>query len=234
MVSAHDGAATTFDERCELLEDALTRQSLHREVLYKTLALCQERRELSAVETAMAAFPEFAEATQSQYHLISVLVDAGGLARFFLDEAGDPIDPDAFEGLSEDEADDLVFGEAYETTEVGCALVQRHDPRARLAELMEREPHRAAVYRDLLSMCAERPRTYGEIDQVLRGSEALVREEDGRRVVMQPSVLVDRLQRAAGLVWQNAWKTTPEGKEYLERNDEKGVTDGSKRSGDQR
>ena len=78
MVSAHDGAATTFDERCELLEDALTRQSLHREVLYKTLALCQERRELSAVEAAMAAFPEFAEATQSQYHLISVLVDAGG------------------------------------------------------------------------------------------------------------------------------------------------------------
>ena len=69
---------------------------------------------------------------------------------------------------------------------------------------------------------------------MLRGSEALVREEDGRRVVMQPSVLVDRLQRAAGLVWQNAWKTTPEGKEYLERNDEKGVTDGSKRSGDQR
>ena len=234
MVSAHDGAATTFDERCELLEDALTRQSLHREVLYKTLALCQERRELSAVEAAMAAFPEFAEATQSQYHLISVLVDAGGLARFLLDEAGDPIDPDAFEGLSEDEADDLVFGEAYETTEVGCMLVRRHDPRARLAELMEREPHRAAVYRDLLSMCAERPRTYGEIDQVLRGSEALVREEDGRRSVMQPSVLVDRLQRAAGLVWQNAWKTTPEGKEYLERNDEKGVTDGSKRSGGQR
>ena len=51
---------------------------------------------------------------------------------------------------------------------------------------------------------------------------------------MQPSVLVDRLQRAAGLVWQNAWKTTPEGKEFLERNDERGATDGSKRSGGQR
>lgn len=203
------------DERRAMLEEVVTRQSLHREILYKTLAQCREWRMLPAVEEAVMSYPEFGQATQSPYHFISVLTRSGGLERRYLDAQGDPIDPERLEGMDEDDADDLIAGEEYRTTDVGRAFVAQHAPGARLVELMQREPERAASYRDLLAFCFDEARTYGAVESLLRGRDELVRDVGGRREPMQPSVLVDRLQRAAGLVWDRGWRTTEEGKEFL-------------------
>lgn len=205
----------TFEKRCARLDEALVRQPLHRELLYKTLVLCQTRRTLREVEQAIGSFSEFPQATQNPYHLMTVLVDAGGLDRGFLDAGGNPLDPERLGRLTEDEQDDLIADEVYETTEVGREAVNRHAPHARLIELMRGEPQRETVYRELLSFCAEEPRTYRAISSLLENRSVLYRTVRGHRQIIQPSVFVDKLQRAAGLVWRNGWMTTEEGKEFL-------------------
>lgn len=205
----------SFQERCILLDKALMRQSLHRELLYKGLAFCHERRALTELEEAMESFPEFSQATQSAYHFIDVLVKAGGLSRLMLDERGAPIEPQLIEGMSEDARDDLVAGEAFEMTEVGRALVRLHAPRARLAELMDAEPEREGIYRTLLSFCSVEPRSYASIAALVQDDPVLYLKTSTQLVLMQPSVFVDKLQRAAGLAWRDGWVTTEEGKELL-------------------
>lgn len=210
------GEVGVSDERRAVLEEVVRRQSLHREILYKVLVYCQEWRMLSVIEKAIASYPEFGQATQSPYHFISVLAKAGGLDRRYRDAEGAPIDPGLWEGMGEDERDDLIADEEYRTTDIGRAFVVQHAPHARLVELMQNEPQRAASYRDLLVFCANEPRTYRDVESLLCGRDVLVRDVDGHREPMQPSVLVDRLQRAAGLVWEKGWRTTEEGKEFLQ------------------
>lgn len=204
-----------FQERCILLDKALMRQSLHRELLYKGLAFCHERRDLTELEEAIESFPEFSQATQSAYHFIDVLVKAGGLSRLMLDVRGVPVVPQRIEGMSEDARDDLVAGEAFEMTEVGRALVRLHAPRARLAELMDAEPKREGTYRTLLSFCSVEPRSYASIASLMQGDPILYLKTSTQLVLIQPSVFVDKLQRAAGLAWRDGWVTTEEGKEFL-------------------
>lgn len=213
---SNDSLCVSLEEQKTILETALTRQSLHREILYKTLALCREQMLLFDLEEAMASLPEFSQATQSQYHLISVLVNAGGLERILLDATGAALDSEQLKDLDEDAQDDLVANEAFQTTPLGLEVVALHAPHERLVELMAAEPDRAATYRELLAFCAEESRTYSEIQNLLDGREVLVRTLPGQSDVMQPSVLVDKLQRAAGLVWKDGWNTTEEGKEFLQ------------------
>ncbi len=213
----------SFQERCILLEKALMRQSLHRELLYKGLAFCHERRDLRVLEAAIESFPEFSQATQSAYHFIDVLVKAGGLSRLMLDARGVPIEPRLVEGMSEDAKDDLVAGEAFEMTDAGRALVRFHAPQARLAELMDAEPEREGVYRTLLSFCSVEPRSYASIAALVQDDPLLYLKTSTQPMLIQPSVFVDRLQRAAGLAWRDGWVTTEEGKEFLAKGWERRV-----------
>ena len=123
--------------------------------------------------------------------------------------------PERKEGLTEDEVDDLVAGYAFMTTAVGLAVVEQHTPRARIIELLNLVPERADTYIELLDFCSEEPRTYSEISQLLKGRPALVRIVDGEPQTMQPSVFVDKLEAAGGMVWRDGWVLTDEGRAYL-------------------
>lgn len=209
----------SFDDRCAALEETVTRQSIHRELLYKTLVFCQDRHVLHEVEEAITDFPEFEQATQSQYHLIQFLRKADGLTRVYLGEDGEVLDESSFEGLSEDEVDDLIFDEAYQTTEVGLAIVKQHTPHARMVELLEEEPARADTYLELLEYCSDTPRSYKDVQKLLDGREVLDAEVNGSQMHVQPSVFLDKLHRAAAVKYSKAdkgWTTTDEGKEFLE------------------
>ncbi len=203
-------------QRLEKLEEAVYKQSLHREILYKTLVFCIEQKNLKEVEDYMGSLPDFKQAVQSQYHLISVLVRAGGLDKYFLDENGKILDESAFEGLDEDEIDDLICGEAYKTTEIGKEFVEQKNPIARIKELFVKEPTRKESYIELLKMCHEKPRTYADISAYLKEKGVLFREVDGQRQAIQASVFVDRLQRAGALIWDGSWSLTKEGENFLE------------------
>ncbi|MCR5582564.1 MAG: hypothetical protein K6F70_02995 [Eggerthellaceae bacterium] len=205
----------TDEEKLDELEFAVTRQSLHREICYKTLAFCQTRHMLREVETYIMGLPQYAQAVQSPYHLTALLAKHYGLERILLDEEGNVVTPADLEGLSEDEADDLVADEAYETTEVGRRFVALHDPLSRMRELLEEEPLRAATYRELLAYCSSQKRTYNDLSDLLEGRDVLFITQDGSKQRIQPSVLVDRLNRVGALVWQAGWETTDEGRRFL-------------------
>lgn len=206
----------TFDEKLEALNMTVMRHPLNREILYKALAFCIEERPLRDAEDFIAALPQFALATQNQYYMLMSLVRAYGLRLIERDVEGNEVMPEQKEGLTEDEIDDLVADISFETTEVGAYFVDYNKPAARLVDLLNLVPERADTYAELLEYVGEEPRTYGQIEGLLRGRPALETIIDGRRETMQPSVFVDKLERAGALIWKEGWTLTEEGRDFLE------------------
>ena len=210
------GAGTpAFDEGLAVLEETVCRHPLNREVLYRLLAYCSQERTLAEIEEAVASWPEFKTATQNQYRLAEHLVRADGLEKIERDEHGNPVSTQDKAGLDEDAVDDLVQSTSYRTTDAGARFVEQHRPQARLVELLQLAPERADVYRELLEFVRDQPRTYGEIAELLRDRPILETVIDGARHTMQPSVFVDKLERSGALVWNEGWRLTEEGDEFL-------------------
>ncbi len=203
-----------FEDVCDALRRTVTRQPEHREIYLKTLAFCDEEKAEPDVEAFIQGLPEFAYETQSPYYLIAALVHTGGLERLELDEEGEVVTPERKEGLSEDEADDLVWSIAYRTTAAGMTVGQDLAPQARMDWLVQARPARKDTYCDVLAFCLE-PKRRAEVEGLLRGRQILNDEGvDGEP--LQPSVFIDKLERSGALEWRGAWVTTPAGKAYLE------------------
>ena len=190
-----DAAELTFEEKLAELNRTVMRHPLNREILYKTLAFCAEERPLREAEDFIAALPQFERATQNQFYMLMSLVRSYGLDMIERDEDGNRVLPEQKEGLSEDEVDDLVAEISFKSTDVG---------------------ERTDTYIDLLEFVEAAPRPYGQIEELLLGRPALQTVIDGRVETMQPSVFVDKLERAGALVWKEGWTLTEEGREFLE------------------
>jgi hypothetical protein len=54
-------------------------------------------------------------------------------------------------------------------------------------------------------------RNFGEVDALLRNRAALSRGEE----TIQPSVFVDKLEKAGAVFWQDGWQASEGGREYL-------------------
>lgn len=204
----------TFEEKVEALDRFIHFEPLIREIDYKVLLFCEERRGLTAIEEAIAAFPEFAGATRDQFALVSELVDHGGLTLFELDAAGNVVTEADTEGLTENEIDDLVASFAYETTEVGRAVAERLNPAHRFAALVEAAPEREPLYRALLSFLREK-HSFAEVDSYVRSDEGAKVLAQAGVAGMQPSVFVDKLERAGMVAFFHGWQTTEAGRAIL-------------------
>lgn len=211
-----DAAELTFEEKLAALNMVVMRHPLNREVLYKALAFCAEERPLREAEDYIASIPQFEMATQNQFYMLTSLVRAYGLEMIERDEEGNRVLPEQKEGLSEDEVDDLVASYSFKTTEVGDYFVAYNRPAARLVELLHLVPERAETYIELLEFVDGDARSYPEIEKLLSGRPVLETIIDGNRETMQPSVFVDKLERAGALVWKEGWTLTEEGREFLE------------------
>lgn len=207
--------ALTFEEKAAALNACVMRHPLNREILYKVLVFCEEEKPLRVAEDFIASLPQFASATQNQYAMLTSLVKACGLELIERDEAGNRVLPEQKEGLTEDEADDLVASLSYKTTDVGRAFADYNRPQARLVDLLQLAPERTDAYAELLEFVGAAPRTYAQVEELLRGRPALETVIDGRRERMQPSVFVDKLERAGALIWNDGWTLTEEGREFL-------------------
>lgn len=215
LAKPSDKKELSFDEKVEALDRFIHFEPLIREVDYKTLLFCETRRNLSDIEEAMASFPEFKGATRDQFALVTELVDHYGLAFFELDAEGRVVTEADKDGLTENEVDDLVVGFAYETTEVGRAVAERLDPHRRFAELVEAAPEREPLYRALLNLLRVK-RTFAEVDSYVRGSEGAMVLAQAGVGGMQPSVFVDKLERAGVLFYDGGWQATEAGIEVLD------------------
>lgn len=217
-----DDPELTFEEKIDRLERTVTRHPLNREILYRILAACSEERELSSLEDEISTYPEFADATRDQYHLIMSLVTAGGLALIERDSCDEVVLPDQKEGLDEDEVDDLVCTIGFVTTDAGRALVEMRRPSARLAALLGVAPDRRDTYLLVLDFLGESPRTYPEVEKLLEGTPLLDTYVDGVLTRVKPSMFLDKLERTGVVVWDGAWTLTEEGEAYLEEMNDNG------------
>ncbi|MDR2492293.1 MAG: hypothetical protein LBD25_02365 [Coriobacteriales bacterium] len=204
-----------LEERTSRLNKVVNRNPTHREIHYKTLRYCLTQRLEHEVEEHIASFPEFGYASQSPYHLLSFLVESGGIDVIELDHDGLPIAPERVSGLSEDEHDDLVAQYSYKTNDAGERLVEQMSPKNRLEELLGIVPDYYETYIEVLGFLQER-HDLGSIDTLLRGRDVLMAGRDPDDRPIQPSVFIDKLEKAGGIYWENGWLITSEGKELLD------------------
>lgn len=205
----------SFDEQVDKVGVCVTRHPLHREILFRTLEYCKDERVLQDIEQEMTTYPEWRSATQNQYFLITSLVKAGGLEYIERDVSGNVVTEIDKEGLSEDEAEDLVETFNYKTTAAGVAFLQDYNPAVRIAFELGRTPERVEVYREVLAFVAEGTRSIDDINKLLEGRD-IGTYIDGRYEAIKPSVFVDKLEHAGALVWDKGWKLTKEGRAYLD------------------
>jgi hypothetical protein len=208
----------TFADKVAKVEKAVYRNPLHRELLYKVLEFCQQRRLLREVEDQIATFPEFGEAHQSQYILMTYLINDGGLETFELDEQGNVVTAEQKVGLSEDEIDDLVFDFAYQTTAAGLEVAKQMRPQSRLESLFDATPVYHDTYIEVLEYLRDK-HSMAEVDTLLRGRDVLRTGREPDESPMQASVFIDKLEKAGAIVWNEGWETTEEGREVLENSD---------------
>ena len=212
--AAKDLESLSFEERVEHLKATIVRHPLHREIHYKTLRFCLERHTLPEVEEFIASCPEFPSAVQSPYYLLQFLIKGGGTIVYELDENGEIVLPEQKEGLTEDEIDDLVAQIAFETNEFGRELAERMSPKNRLLELLSITSDYYDTFIEVLDFLNEK-RSFGDVDDLLRGRDVLMAGRDPHDRPIQPSVFVDKLEKAGGIVWKDGWIITEEAKELL-------------------
>lgn len=197
----------------DALRQAVLREPLQREIKYRILSMCRERRRLEEIEEEIARMPQFELAAQNQYRMVETLEMAGGLKRIELDEEGNELTPESKEGLSEDEASDMVACVFFETTPEGEAFVRENSPERRFRRLLEEEPSRSERFCALLEYCSVDTRSLAEIIGFLRDKSHPWAGGDVPDV--HPSLFVDRLERSGLIEWQDGWKATKEGEACL-------------------
>jgi len=97
----------------------------------------------------------------------------------------------------------------YTVSEVGKRLIEDFSPTKRIEDLFEVEADLAPGMRAVMSYCDETARTKSDIEAMLK--------EAGYHIGLDldSSFYMDRLEERGGLVWEDGWKTTAEGRECL-------------------
>ena len=207
----------TFERKVEHVGALLFANNLNRPVLYRILTSVEPGAlPVFDLEERIQAMPEFKSATQPPYYLIDWLVKAEALGFIELDYAGEPVTAERRAGKTEDEIDDMIADMLIEITDVGCEVLRIFSPLQRLQDLLEEVPERLDTYAEVLRFVTEK-RGFGEIDQLLQGRPILMHGRRPNDNPMQPSVFVDKLAAAGGIIYDEGWIVTPEGKEMLER-----------------
>ena len=193
----------TFEERVTRVRKTLHSRGSFTEIMRKTLVFCETRRSIEDVEQEMATYPEFRYVDQSQRNIVAHL--------FELDQDGNEVTPEMTEGLSEDEADELVCSYALQTTDAGKAAANELEPKKRLNALLDSIAARGGAYLDLLEFCRE-PRTYQAVADAMKAKGLGLKSTNAlSSLPVYPSALLAKLESTGGLVWDEGWKLTSAG-----------------------
>lgn len=218
-------AEPSFEQRYQTLLDVINNKPSHSEILRRILAFCRERKDFTEVEDKVQTYPEYSNAGQNPFRLITYLLDGDGLDLLELDEAGNELTDEQKTGLTEDEIDDLIDTYALETTEVGRAVADDLAPERRLDQIFGFFSDRRPLFTELLEFCRQ-PRSFKEIEKLFAGRDfsaiKTLHPESG--LAVKPTVFVDNMEKSGGLVWKDGWIITKEGEEYLKAFLEKTVS----------
>lgn len=203
-----------FDERIARVQKTLHRRSSLTEIMRKTIAYCAELRTFNDAERAMATFPEFRYADQSQAAIIGILTNAGAIDQLELDKNGNIIPEQSLHSMSEDERDDAVCSYALQSTRAGMKAIEGMEPKARLQRMFSEHPERTDSYRKIMQLC-KTPQTYEQVAAQLEQHPTFASENDLSTLPVYPSALLAKVEAAGGIVWNEAWILTPDGAEFL-------------------
>lgn len=206
-----------FEQKVEHIGALLFANNLNRPVLHRILAtVASKALPIFDLEERIQAMSEFKIATQPPYFLIEWLVKAEALSFIEVDDAGQPVTEEQRAGKTEDEIDDMIADMLIEITDVGREALTVFSPFERLQDLFAEVPERLDTYIDVLRFVTVK-RSFNEIDQLLQGRPILMSGRQPNDIPMQPSVFVDKLAAAGGIIYDDGWITTTEGKEMLEK-----------------
>ena len=98
---------------------------------------------------------------------------------------------------------------SFKSTDVGDWFVDYNKPSTRLVDLLHLVPERTDTYIELLEF-VEGPRPLRADRGAALGEARSDGDRRSRVETMQPSVFVDKLERAGALVWKEGWTLTEE------------------------
>lgn len=214
------------DSAREALRALLDDMNGQRAILLQILGLCRDQMPVSEVVAAVSELQAHNESVFAPVTLCELLERAGGLVRVDRDGAELPVaqgegagdDGDGTASYADSDSDDEVVFEEVEpaeeaywvTTPEGCDVLAEDDPAARLEELFEQDAYYLPVYREILELLADGPRTKREIDVIAKESPLT---QEPRRL---GGYFVDRLERVGAIEWVDPWGITELGRTALE------------------
>jgi len=157
-----------------------------RDILYKTLVYCQEKRTTSDIETQIRSWTVNRSILHTPQSLMTILTEGGGL-----------------QPVESDEGQTILH-----TTSVGNAVVITACPSNRLEALFDSEPEYVQIYLRILQECVT-PHTLSEMEDIMEGNETMKKEN------ILVSYFISELEEAGGIEWDIKWKTTQTGIDTL-------------------
>jgi hypothetical protein len=215
-LSAEEQQLSAYEDKINRTNFLLLANALYRPTLLRIVAAAAEATmTLFDFEALIQSLPEFKTATQPPYFLIEWLIDTGALVFIEVDAEGQALTAEQREGKTADEIDDLIEDIIIEITDVGREVLEAYDPKERLMALLNDKPQRFDTYVEILEFLTDK-QSYNAVDKLLRGRPILTDGRSQGESPMQPSVFVDKLASAGGIIFDEGWIITPEGLSLLE------------------
>lgn len=216
----------SIQEKLSRLSKVITKHPLNQMVLYKILVACKTNRKEGELKEEIATYPQFKSATLDQHSLIDQLVRADGLSMSEYDGNGNLIvrgeqtdgvlaEQDKTPPPDQDQEASVTW-RCYLTTEIGLIYIDENTPEKRLADLLSLVPSRNEFYLKVLDFCSGEKQPYKAIEALLERDLLALPEEQALHIPTKPSLFIDKLERAGGIVWDDGWTITDIGRRMLQ------------------
>lgn len=166
----------------------ISAEPAYRIVFYKILENCESARSSSEVEQTILSFPEMKGAMHSPRLLLSWLEEAGGIELITAEKGNG-------EGM-------------WYTTPAGRNVIRKEGNDSCLGRLLAQEPLYQDIFLQVLKACLS-PKSRMEIESMLNENPILEEPK------VYPSFFIEKLEEARCLEWDEKWKITSTGKNFL-------------------
>ncbi|MGI6032177.1 MAG: hypothetical protein ACOX69_01995 [Coriobacteriales bacterium] len=210
------GPKSPFEDQVDAVLTCIGSQNSLREILYKILVFCKERREFGEVEQFIQSTPEgtYNHLLQEPYTLIHMLLKERGLEGYAYDEQGALMEGEEYEGYTPQDMQNLAHTYQVQTTAAGAEACELISPERRFESLLMQHPHRAETYYRFMAFC-QTPRKLPEIEEFYENNDDLAHDTVQIHHTLSADFYIDKLEKAGVLVWMGAWQLNEAGKEIL-------------------
>ena len=215
---AAENTNRTSAETLDAIITCIGAQNALREILYKTLCYCGQTKSYEEVEEFISKSDEYvySHIIQSPYSLVQMLKKCGGLVERCYMEDGTEMTAEVVAEMSADEIEDKTESITLTTSPEGLKACELVSPDKRFRSLINQRPHRAETFYALMELCLT-PRTFPEIKTWYEETPGLAVDTVQAQHTLAADFYVDKLDKAAMLVWRGKWVTTEEGREILQQ-----------------